>query len=73
MPERSRKTFQILLVVLSVGLFHAIISKLVFSVLGGYGSPVFATLDDISDVLFLPWLAALTVNVYLQERRLSVR
>jgi hypothetical protein len=56
-----------------VGLFHAIISKLVFSVLGGYGSPVFATLDDISDVLFLPWLAALTVNLYSQERRLSVR
>jgi hypothetical protein len=73
MSEKSRKTFRILLIVLSVCLFLAIAAKLVFSILGGYGSPVFTALDDISDVLFLPWLAALIVYLFSQERKLSGR
>jgi hypothetical protein len=73
MSKKSGKTFRILLIVLSVCLFLAVVVKLVFSILGGYGSPFFAALDDVSDVLFLPWLAALIVYLFSQERRLSVR
>jgi hypothetical protein len=71
MSEKSRKTFRILLIVLSVCLFFAVVAKLVFSILGGYGSPVLTALDDISDVLFLPWLPSLIVYLFSQERKLS--
>jgi hypothetical protein len=64
MSEKSGKTFRILLFVLSVCLFFAVVAKSVFSILGGYGSPVFTALDGVSDVLFLPWLAALIVYLF---------
>jgi len=71
MSEKSGKTFRILLFVLSVCVFFAVVAKLVFSILGGYGSSMFTALNDVSDVLFLPWLAALILYLFSQERKLS--
>jgi hypothetical protein len=73
MSQKSRRTLRIILAVLSACLFLAIVSKFSFSVLGGYGGSAFAALDDISNVLFLPWLVALTLYLFSQGRRLFVR
>ncbi len=72
MPKKSVAISR-LLIVLSACLFLATVAKAAVSIKNSYGSSLFTTLDDISDAMFLPWLATLTIYILSQERSHSGR
>ncbi len=57
------------LIVSSICLLITILGQLYLSLVGGYGSEVFATLDSISTAFFIIWIVALLCFVSRKSGR----